>query len=260
MTGATMSENFTHTKSPIFMYLISLTKIRGMMFAIRQEPDVQVIFWRSFMRKFLLSTAAIMGIALSSHAYAAACSSSDLSLTIGNTTYTPGSCVNGIDATHGPTTEVTSMNTGLNQSGVLLADSDGDTSSFNGISFSLAVDPLNTNQSQGSWTLTWTDTSGLPNLPAIFDLEVGVYGGSNGAAYLLDGVTLPVTPDDGTGSFDITFLNHGGQVPDFSHMIVAGTYIGTPQQVNDVPEPMSLAIVGAGLTMLGLAKRKRRAA
>jgi hypothetical protein len=113
---------------------------------------------------------------------------------------------------------------------------------------------------QGNWTLTWSDSNGAigANLPIYVDLVVLLMGGNNNAAYLLSNILLPVSPNTGTGTFDIQFLNRGGQQPDISHMLVAGRIASTPT-ITQVPEPSSLAMFAAGLVGLLLYRRSRSA-
>jgi hypothetical protein len=85
-------------------------------------------------------------------------------------------------------------------------------------------------------------------------LEVALFGGNNGSGYLFEDVLLPVTPNTGTGTFDINFLNAGGQQPVLSHLLLAG---GDPTTV-EVPEPATIALFGAGLLGMGFGLRRRR--
>ena len=93
-------------------------------------------------------------------------------------------------------------------------------------------------------------------MPIVVDLEVGLFAGNNASGYLFEDVLLPITPNTGTGTFDINFVNNGGQQPNISHLLLAGVVVGTPDQqcanCASVPEPGSLALLGGGLTSLGI--------
>jgi hypothetical protein len=187
-------------------------------------------------------------------AQATICAFSDVSLTIASTTYTPSKCGDSVN-NGDPTQETANMNTSLGTTGFVYLDKSDDASGagIGGITFVVTAPGT----SSGSWTVTWTDTNGaVPlNLPIKLDLEVGLFGGSTGADYLLTGVTLPAVPNTGTGSFDITFTNRGGQNPDLSHLtLTGGNATGT---TTPAPEPLSISLLGAGLVGLGAVRRRR---
>ena len=116
------------------------------------------------------------------------------------------------------------------------------------------------NTQAGNWTVKWTEQPGLPNLPLVIDFIVGLLGGNNGAGYFFDNVLLPVSPNTGSGTFAVTFLNNGGQVPRLSHLILAGGNATPPPPPTGVPEPAALTLFGVGLVAFGLVRRRRRQA
>lgn len=144
----------------------------------------------------------------------------------------------------------------------------------------------------GLWTIVWTDTSGSQAFPLKIDLAVLLVGGNQSAAYLLSGVLIPFSPGIGFGSFDIQFPNGSNALttwcrdddddddhhysntshkrdsnkskehdkehckpnqPDISHLLIAGRVVTTQQ----VPEPGTMAMFGAGLVGLWAFSRRR---
>jgi len=115
------------------------------------------------------------------------------------------------------------------------------------------------NGAPGIWTLVWTDANGTTpsNLPLIVDLAFLLNGGNNNAAYLLTNVLLPVSPALGTGSFDIQFVNRGGQQPTISHLLVAGRIVSNPTTTVEIPEPATTTMFGSGLLGMWAFWRRR---
>ena len=198
------------------------------------------------------------------------CTLNDVNLTIGATTYQPVQCASNVSTgASDPTTETAALNTVFSEPAadplVFLAKDDGTQETLDGIQFGLSAVTLNPAKTMGTWTISWTDVDGAApdNLPITLDLAVLISGGNNADAYLFDNLLLPVTPDTGTGNFQITFLNNGGQVPGLSHMIIAGNNDAEVHQqcttdCTSVPEPMSAALLSVGLLGTLAAARYRR--
>ncbi|MCL2457820.1 MAG: PEP-CTERM sorting domain-containing protein [Desulfobulbus sp.] len=118
--------------------------------------------------------------------------------------------------------------------------------SFGGVDFNLSA----TVGKNGTWELSWSGTG----LPATIDLAVVLTSGSvTYIAYIFDDLNLTTDPFTGEGTYDITFLNNGGQIGNLSHISLYARDL----RYNETPEPTTMLLFGAGLLGLaGVARRK----
>ena len=168
-----------------------------------------------------LAAVAAGSLLVTQSAQAALCATTDVSLTIDGKTYNPSKCADGVAQGSGPAAETTSLNTQLQTSGFVYLDKSddaGNPTGLGGITFEIGAVSGNS----GAWTVTWTDAVGPPDLPLVIDLAVGLFAGNNASGYLFADVFLPIIPNIGNGTFDINFVNNGGQQPNISHLLLAG--------------------------------------
>lgn len=132
-----------------------------------------------------------------------------------------------------------------------LDKTDGDSSLFdNSWLFTITAQGGNA----GTFLLSWTGGS----LPATFDFVFQFKASNESALYLFNDVGISETPSAPgyTGTYAIHFdPNKNGIFPDLSHISVYGRY-GEP--TNEVPEPATMLLFGAGLAGLAGLRRKIR--
>lgn len=85
------------------------------------------------------------------------------------------------------------------------------------------------------------------------DLVVAMHASNRSGAFLFDDLVLSANSIQ-NGTWNIAWLNNGGQVPDYSN---SSFWL---RNVTPVPEPSVYALMLAGLGVLGLVARRRRKA
>jgi hypothetical protein len=226
------------------------------------ETKEKTMAIRSRMNKLasLLALGLVLPVMGMSKAEAAPCVASDLTLTIdyttGSTTYVASDCADLESGSSGGIAgQLERLVEGLELTGLgfQYLDKTGDGSAPGGISFVVTAP-----QSQsGQWTVSWTEQPGAPDLPLLIDFALLINGSTSNAGYLFTDVLLPITPNTGTGDFAIRFLNPGGNIPNLSHMLLAGGNPRTPPPT-EVPIAGSLLLMGIGGVAGGLVYRRRR--
>jgi hypothetical protein len=188
---------------------------------------------------------------------------SDVTLTITPplAAYIASNCYGDFDPGNSNATTETGALNDIFGPGLLHLDGTGQTSSatgLGGITFIVATSG-GANGAPGTWTVTWADSNGAApvNLPITVDFAVLLNGGNNNAAYLLSSVLLPISPTSGNGTFDIQFLNNGGQQPSISHLTLAGRVVSSSPDPVLIPEPGTLLLLGSALAGFGFFRRRK---
>ena len=101
----------------------------------------------------------------------------------------------------------------------------------------------------GTWTLK-TDQN------ATFDLVFAMHAANRSGAFLFDDQTT-VANQLNMNTWQIKWLNNGGQVPDYSNLTLFTREVTT---VTAIPEPSTYALMLASLGVIGFVARRRKAA
>lgn len=226
----------------------------------------------------LLATAAL---AIGNSAYAAPCAVGGTAVVGGASTDDATLSVDGGAARDADACHISTLGNGGNTSGSLLSAAfggvdftriaklgEGPDPAFLGIGFTLTATGAVSESKSGTWTLSWTGG------PANLDFVFAIHASNRTGSFLFDDVPL-VANTSGTGTWEIEWLNNGGQVPGFSNLTVwarqgGGTVPCTGQDCEaepctgpncgpaQVPEPSTLSLLGLGALALAARVRRRR--
>ena len=128
---------------------------------------------------------------------------------------------------------------------------------FLGMNFTLGGTGFGNGSTSGTWTLSWTGG------PKALDLVLAIHAADRTTSWLFDNESL-TSNNNGGGTWTIEWHNNGGNVPGFSNL-TAWARLGNTEpctidcnpepctgQCNpDIPEPGTIALLGAGALIAG---------
>ena len=113
---------------------------------------------------------------------------------------------------------------------------------YDGITFTSTISGIP--GTGGTWTLS-------SDQGVTLDLVFAMHASNNSGAFLFDDLSLV---SGGSGSWEINWLNNGGNVPNYSNL----TLFVRDVVVTPVPEPETYALMLAGLAAVGFIARRRK--
>lgn len=111
-------------------------------------------------------------------------------------------------------------------------------------------------KSASAKTGTWSITNVSKTYDATLDLTLDIHAANASTAFLFDETSIKAGQTL-SGTWNIEWLNNGGQVPGFSNAVLFGRDLSLTKTVSPVPEPATLPMLAAGLALVALAARRR---
>lgn len=105
-------------------------------------------------------------------------------------------------------------------------------------------------------TGTWSITNASTKYDAQLDLVLDIHASNASTAFLFDNTKIGAGQTL-NGTWDIEWLNKGGQIPGFSNAVLFGRDLCLTTAIPAVPEPGTLPMVAGGLALVALAARRK---
>jgi len=103
---------------------------------------------------------------------------------------------------------------------------------------------------------TWSITNVSKKYDATLDLTLDIHASNASTAFLFDNTKIGAGKTL-NGTWDIEWVNKGGQIPGFSNAVLFGRDLCLTTAIPAVPEPATLPMLAGGLGLLAFVARRK---
>ncbi|MBE0436678.1 MAG: PEP-CTERM sorting domain-containing protein, partial [Methylomicrobium sp.] len=123
-----------------------------------------------------------------------------------------------------------------------------------GIEFTLTAEDIG--DKSGTWQLAWEEV-GEPGFDLTLDVVANLKASNSSASYLFEELTF-TADGSGQGEWEIKFVNGGDQTPVLSNMTLWYKISDDGRDLDPVPEPSTVLLMGLGFLGFGASRLKAK--